>query len=80
MVQNRILKKKAKNTENPKFCEFQKVIKWPESVDGWLKNSGLPQSLSRIFYLSQTQKLMILSQKQYAPKNRFFLRGRFHST
>ena len=47
LAQNRILKKKGcqlcpKNTENPRFFEFHKVIKWPEVVDDYPKILTLP--------------------------------------
>ena len=47
-----------KNTENPRFVEFPKVTKWPELADNYSKTSALSQSLSKIFFVSQTQKFM----------------------
>ena len=77
MVQNRILKKKkvAKNTENLRFFEFPKVTKWPELADNYPKTLALPQSLSKIFFVSQTQKFMKIFQKTYPPKKVFFFGG-----
>ena len=57
------------NTENPKFLEFlnHKVIKWLELADNYSKTSALPQSMSKIFFVSQTQKFMKIFQKKSPP-------------
>ena len=39
-----------KNTENPRFFEFPKVIKWPELEDNYPKTSAFPQSLASNFF------------------------------
>ena len=46
-----------KNAENPWFFEFPQITKWPELADNYSKTSALPQSLSKIFFVSQTQKI-----------------------
>ena len=67
LAQNRILKKKvakfAKNTENPRFFEFHKVIKWLELTHNYPKRSALSQSLPKLFFMFQTQKIMKIFQK-----------------
>ena len=73
LVQNRILKKKTfpnlpKNTENPRFFEFPKAIKWPELADNYPKIWTLPQSLTKIFFMSQTQKFIKIFQKTPPPQ------------
>ena len=52
-----------KNTENPRFFEFPKVTKWAELADTSPKTSALPQSFSKMFFVSQTQKFMKIFQK-----------------
>ena len=79
MVQCSILKKQLpnlpKNTKNPRFFEFPKVIKCAELDDNYLKTSALPQSLTKMFFVSQTQKFMKIFQKTYIPKKVIFLWG-----
>ena len=56
-----------KNTENPWFFEFSQMKKWPELADNYSKPLALPQSLSKIFFVSQTQKFMKIFQKNHPP-------------
>ena len=60
----------SKNTENPRFFEFPKITngrKWSELADNYSKTSVLPQSLSKMFFVSQTQKFMKIFQKNHPP-------------
>ena len=41
--------------------------KWPELADNYSKTLALPQSLSKIFFVSQTQKFMKIFQKNHPP-------------
>ena len=68
-----------KNTENSRFFEFPKFIKWPELADNYFKTSALPQSHFKNFFVSQTQKFMKIFQKTYPPpqKGPFFGGGKF---
>ena len=54
----------------PDFLNFPKSKngrKWPELADNYSKTSALPQSLSKIFFVSQTQKFMKIFQKNHPP-------------
>ena len=68
-ARNRMLKGKKKlpnlpkNTENPRFFEFQKSIKWPVLADKHIKSSDLLESFTKIFLLAQNQKFMKLFKK-----------------
>ena len=64
-----------KNTENPRFFEFQKIIKCPKSADKHIKSSGLLEILTRIFLLAQNQKFMKLFKKWYPPQRALFWGG-----
>ena len=65
----------------PDFLNFPKSQngrKWPELADNYSKRSALPQSFSKIFFVSQTQKFMKILQKNYPPppkKRPFFWGG-----
>ena len=61
-----------KNTENPWFFEFPQITKWPEVADNYSKTLALPQSLSKIFFVSQTEKFMKIFQKNHPPKKGHF--------
>ena len=61
-----------KNTENPWFFEFLQIKKWPDVADNYSKTSALPQSLSKIFFVSQTQKFMKIFQKNHPPEMAIF--------
>ena len=71
-----------KNTENPWFLNFlksQNGRKWSELADNYSKTSDLPQSLSKNFFVSQTQKFMKIFQKNHPPPQKkkaiFFFGG-----
>ena len=54
----------------PDFLNFPKsknVRKWPELADNYSKTSALPQSLSKIVFVSQTQKFMKIFQNKSPP-------------
>ena len=54
----------------PDFLNFPKSQngrKWPELADNYSKTSALPQSLSKFFFVSQTQKFMKIFQKNHPP-------------
>ena len=59
------------------FPKSQNGRKWPELADNYSKTSALPQSLSKIFFVSQTQKFMKIFQKRITPpqKKRPFFGG-----
>ena len=60
------------------FPKSQNGRKWPELADNYSKTSALPQSLSKIFFVSQTQKFMKIFQKNHPPpppKKSHFLGG-----
>ena len=57
-----------KNTENPRFFEFYKSIKWPESADKHIKTSDLPEILARIFILGPEPKIHGIIPSVVRPK------------
>ena len=63
----------------PDFLNFPKSQngrKWPELTDNYSKTSGLPQSFSKIFFVSQTQKFMKIFKKNHPlPKKSPFFWG-----
>ena len=68
-----------KNTDFLNFSKSQNDRKWSELADNYSKTSALPQSLSKIFFVSRTQKFMKTFQKNHPPppqkKRPFFLGG-----
>ena len=75
---NKKLPNVPKNNENLRFFEFPKSKngwKWSEVADNYSKTLALLQSLSKIFFVSQTQKFMKIFQKKLPPppkKKAFF--------
>ena len=65
----------------PDFFNFPKSKngrKWPKLADNYFKTSAFPQSLSKIFFVSQTQKSMKIFEKNHPPpsqKKRPFFGG-----
>ena len=49
------------------FPKSQNGWKWPKLADNYFKTSALPQSFSKIFFVSQTQKFMKIFQKNHPP-------------
>ena len=64
----------AKNTENPSFFEFQKIINRPESADEHIKSSGLLEIPE--FFVGSEPKIHEIIQKMLPPpQKRALLRG-----
>ena len=79
-AQNRILKRKKipnlpKNTENHRFFEFYKSIKWLELTGKHIQSSGLLEILTKIFLSTQNQKFMKLFKKVNSLPKRALLGG-----
>ena len=62
---------------NPSFFKFHKIIEWLILANNYPKTSALSQSLSNIFFVSQTHKFMkIFQNNSPPPQKKVFFFGR----